>query len=471
MYLSNMNRGLSYSMLNIRRKFMEFLNKSKHKKYDFNNLDEIKDKLRELGYKLPFRNDFSPLFDHIELKNITIPNAFVIHPMEGCDGTSKGAPGELTFRRYNRFGSGGAGLIWFEATAVCPEGRANPRQLLINEENLEGFKRLYDETLKAAGKRKKPVIIVQLTHSGRYSRSRGVLEPVIAHHSKILDPLLDIPEDYPVITDVELERLSDLYVNAARLIAEAGFDGVDIKACHGYLVNELLASHTREDSIYGGVFENRERFLIEVVEKIKNELPDMLVSSRLNVYDAIPWPYGFGMKSNRSLEPDLTEPISLAQKLKGLGVEILNVATGNPYYNPHIERPYDLPVSGGYIPEEHPLVNLAENVKLVRNITKAVPDLKTVVSGITWIREYIPHLGAGMISEGSTNMIGVGRTAFAYPDFVMDILEKGRLVPEKLCITCSLCTQLMKYGRETGCVVRDKDVYAPILKEAVKGEK
>ena len=81
---------------------------------------------------------------------LVIPNSLAVHPMEGCDGDSQGRPGKLTLRRYNRFAAGGAGLIWAEATAVVPEGRANPRQLWLNENNKESFAAMVKRMRQAA---------------------------------------------------------------------------------------------------------------------------------------------------------------------------------------------------------------------------------------------------------------------------------------------------------------------------------
>ena len=92
-----------------------------------------------LALDLRFSDDFAPLFGPVTVGPLTAGNALCIQPMEGCDGTLDGQPGELTLRRYRRFGAGGAKLIWGEAAAVVEEGRANPRQLLVNENTVPGL--------------------------------------------------------------------------------------------------------------------------------------------------------------------------------------------------------------------------------------------------------------------------------------------------------------------------------------------
>ena len=264
---------------------MEFLHESDHEKFRFRSVDEIVQKARELGLTMPVSEDLEVLGEPVKLSWAVIPNSLSIHAMEGCDGTGSGDPAELTYRRYRRFASGGAGLLWGEATAVVEEGRANPRQLWIRRENLEAFLALRQEMRDAAARSvspsHSPVTVVQLTHSGRYSKPRGKAKPVIAHHSPYLDPAHGLPADYPLITDSELDALQDKYVEAARLARDAGFDAVDVKACHGYLAYELLGAFTRDNSKYGGSFENRTRFLREVCARIREEVPGIAVVTRL----------------------------------------------------------------------------------------------------------------------------------------------------------------------------------------------
>jgi 2,4-dienoyl-CoA reductase (NADPH2) len=234
---------------------------SRHEAFHFHSLDEVRQSIAELGLELKVDEDIRILLEPVALGGVSLANRLVILPMEGCDGMADGSPDELTFRRYRRFASGGAGLLWVEATAVVPEGRANPRQLWIHEGTLNAFGKLVEQARAAAretfGPNHRPFLVLQLTHSGRYSRPERRPAPIIAHHSPYLDPIHKLPPDYPLISDGELERLEYAYVEAALCARRAGFDAVDVKACHRYLISELHASHTREGSRYGGPFENR----------------------------------------------------------------------------------------------------------------------------------------------------------------------------------------------------------------------
>lgn len=421
----------------------------------------LRRELDDLGLDLPIQEDVSVLGDSVSIGERSTPNRFVVQPMEGFDSTPDGAPGELSFRRYRRYAEGGSGLIWFEATAVLDEARSNSKQLWLHSRTVDTFARLVEHTRETARRAfgHELVLVVQLTHSGRYGKPGGIPRPMIAHRSPILDPKHHLSEDYPLVTDDYLDRLRETYVQAARLAAQAGFDGVDIKSCHRYLISELLASHTRPGK-YGGSLENRSRLLREVLQRIREELPQLLITTRMNVYDAIPYPYGFGVDREDHTIADLAEPIELIGDLRRLGTPLLNVSIGNPYYNPQYGRPFDHPIVGFDPPEEHPLAGVVRFIDITRRIQESHPELPLVAGGYSWLRHLMPHVAAGVIDAGGAALIGQGRGAFAYPDSPTDILTTGQMDPEKTCITCSGCTQIMRDGAMTGCVVRDREIYA-----------
>ncbi|HWR53766.1 MAG TPA: FAD-dependent oxidoreductase [Bryobacteraceae bacterium] len=432
-----------------------------HVPFHYHSLEELSAEIRALGLEVPVSTHVRPLTTPVERGALRLPNRFVVLPMEGCDGTADGEPGDLTFRRYRRFAAGGAGLLWFEATAVVEQGRANPRQLWLHEKTVPAFARLVEESQKAAPER--PLTVVQLTHSGRYSRPVKAPHPIIAHRSPYLDPIHKLGPDYPVITDDELERLEDAYVAAAQCADRAGFDAVDVKACHRYLVSELHASHTREGR-YGGSFENRTRFFRNVVGKIRDAVPGLIVTSRMNAYDAMAYPYGFGVDRDDPTKPDLTEPLELVRFLAAAGAPFVNITIGNPYFNPYINRPFDLPTSGAPIPPEHPLVGVARFLGVVKQVQQAFPSLLVIGGGNTWLRQFLPNVAAAAVENGWVSLVGLGRMAFAYPDFPTVLARDGRVDPERVCVACSACTQIMRDGGRSGCVPRDAEVYEPIFK-------
>ena len=441
---------------------------SQHQRFHYRSERELLAERDRLGLEIPYQRDLSALGRPLSIGRGQAPNRIAIHPMEGCDGTAQGAPGELTLRRYRRFAAGGAGLIWFEATAVVQEGRANPRQLYLTRDTLDDFKRMLEDTLATAQREQgiRPYTVLQLTHSGRYSNPGGGLGPVIAAPN----PYLDTPkvrERGRIISDEELERLEDAFAEAAYLAAEAGFDAVDIKACHRYLNNELLSAFTRPGR-YGGSYENRTRFMRNAVDKVLSRAGDRVdVASRFNAYDAIAYPYGWGVSRQDPHRPDLTEPKRLLRELSELGVALADVSCGNPYYNPHIGRPYD---RGPYVPPEHPLEGTARMLSVMRQMAQAAPDMAVIGTGLTWLRQYGAPVAAACVERGWFAMAGFGRQGFAYPDFPSDILHEGGMDPKKVCVGCTDCSCIMRDGGRAGCVIRDGAVYLPIYQAGREGK-
>jgi 2,4-dienoyl-CoA reductase-like NADH-dependent reductase (Old Yellow Enzyme family) len=436
-----------------------------HKRFLYKHIDELCEDIARAGVELPVADSLDALRQSLTLYKKTLSNRLIVHPMEGCDGNFDGSPGPMTLRRYDRFARGGAGLLWGEACAVNSEARANPLQIWINRTTLPAFRSMADNACAAAQESMdpgfKPYTVLQLTHSGRYSKSFMGAEAIVAvAENPVLDPFTN--PQRRLITDDELETLEDQYVEAARLAREAGFDAVDIKGCHRYLINELLSAQTRPGK-YGGSFENRTRFLLNIIDKTKAAI-DIDIALRINAHDAIPAPYGWGCDAEG--RPDLTEPKQLMKILESRGIRLVNISTGNPYYNPHIGRPAD---TGPYVPPEHPIESAARMLGIIREMKAAAPAVHVVGTGFSWFREYGAHIAAGCIEKGWFDLAGFGRQSFAYPDFAKDIILHGAMDRKKCCIACTKCTELMRFGREAGCVIRDAVPYLGIWREATAG--
>lgn len=443
-----------------------------HEKFNFKTLEEVKAKLEELHVNMDLQEDLTPLRTPVKVGKKMAPNAFAVLPMEGCDSNTDGSPSNLVKQRYMNLAGGGYGMIWWEANAVVLEGRANEHQMMLTASNRSRFAALIDEVNKEAAKKNgaehKPLHILQLTHSGRYSRPEGHKgRPIIPQHDPILDSRSNVTDNTPLVTDEYLDALIERYVQSSLLAKEVGFDGVDIKACHRYLVSELLASHTREGK-YGGSFENRTRFLRETVRAVKKAVgEDFIVACRFNVFDAHPYPYGFGCDQEDMWKFVPDEPMKLVRMLCEEGVELLSNSAGNPYYiYPQVTRPFDLSSMGIPTPEEHPLESMERLFEFTRQIQEAAGDVPVVGNGYTWLRQFLPYVGAANLVKGSCKFIGLGRSSFAYPDAPHDVFFNGEMDPNKCCVTCSKCTQIMRDHGMTGCVIRNSEVYAPLYKQA-----
>ncbi len=443
------------------------------KYFTYRSLDDLLSDAEQRGVSVRVSEDARPLLQPIKIGRLTAGNRMAVHPMEGCDGTLDGSPGELTFRRWEAFGAGGAKIIWGEATSVVAEGRANRRQLLLNEGTLPAFERLLQGTRRAHrsrfGRDNDLVVGLQLTHSGRWSHSR----PLIVRHHRDIDRVSGAGCE--VVDDAYLERLEDRYAEAAEGAASIGFDFVDIKQCHTYLLNELLDARDREGA-YGGSLENRTRFITNVIGKIRARVgSNLTLASRLNVYDGPPFSAGpdgigvpnvdnsagFGVNEADWSSPDLSEPLSVVRGLQEAGVAMVNVTMGSPYFNPHIGRPFERPPVDGYTPPEHPLLGVDRHFRLTAEVQKAFPDLVVVGTGYSWLRHYAANAGAANVRDGRVSVMGLGRGALAYPDFAADLLDHGRMIDRKSSIGVSFCTALMRAKNNelgqfpAGCAPRD----------------
>jgi len=463
--------------------------------YNFNyeSVDQIAEDCGRRNLSIYFAKNTDVLYEPLDIGGRTLGNRLAILPMEGSDATPDGKPGELTYRRWNRFGAGGAKLIWGEAAAVVPEGRSNPRQLLVVRKNLAELTELVKQARRTHaekfGTADDLLIGIQLTHAGRHCFEK----PHIAFHSPIQDrfSFLDkrtkepLPNDYPVVTDDYLERLEGKFVEAAEIARDCGFDFVDIKQCHGYLLNELLAAREREGR-YGGSFKNRRSFARGVVMKIRAAVgSDVLIASRLNAFDGVPYvrdpetgagrpvdyktPYkwGWGVRKADPLSEDMDEPKRLVEALSGAGVDFFGISAGVPYWNPHLVRPFSRPVEGGYSSPEHPLEGVDRLFRLTAAIQGALPEIPMVGAGYSWLRQFLLRAAATNVATRRVSIVGVGRNAFAYPDFAADGREGG-LDPKKVCLADSMCSNMLR-GRDAkggkiaaGCPVRDseyKEIY------------
>lgn len=435
--------------------------------FTYKNIEDLENDIKKLNLDIKISSNFELFKKEIVIDNHIIPNALATHPMEGGDSDEYGSPTELTYRKYEKIARGGAGLIWLEAVSVTKEGRSNDRQLWITEDNWKAFRKLNDLIKKSAkeefGEAFQPKTIIQLNHSGRYCKANGERNPIIATHKKILDDKIGISQEHPIVTDEYLDSIILKFVEAARLSKKAGFDGIDIKACHGYLLSELLSAYNR-DGKYGGSFENRTKLMLDIIEKIKEDkdCEDLLLSSRLNIYDAVPYPDGWGVSKTGGLDIDLEEPKKLIKLLAQKGVRLISITMGNPYFIPHINKPYDI---GGYIPEEEVILSCNRLIKGIGEIQKSIPQVNIVGVGYSWFREFASYVGAGSLENGLCRIVGFGRESIAYPEFARDILENGEMKSNKVCVSCSKCSEMKAKIGTCGCVVRDPKVYVPIYQD------
>ena len=446
--------------------------------------DDLRNYLSEHDVSLGFDaelmgHEISPFNQVATLKSgKVIGNRFCILPMEGWDGTTDGKPTDYVKRRWEHFALSGAKLLWgCEAVAVSPEGRANPRQLVINDNNLTDFAALYqliiDKHAEKFGQASDLMVGLQLTHSGRFCKpnDQKKFESKILYHHPVLDKKFGLGEAYPLMTDDDIDELIEKYIKAAALAKKAGFDFVDVKHCHGYLGHEFLSAFQR-DGKYGGSFENRTRFFRNIVEGIKKNVPGLEIGVRLSSFDFVPFKKGiddvgipdfngndkyenaFGCTAT-GLTIDLKETKAFFALAESLGIQLICISAASPYYNPHLMRPALFPPSDGYSPPEEPLAGVARLIQVTGTLKKDFPDLLIVGSGYSYLQEWLPNVGQYVLRNKMTDFIGMGRMVLSYPTMADDILN-GRLLERKqICRTFSDCTTAPRNGMISGCYPLD----------------
>ena len=439
-------------------------------------VDAFRARLNELNLQLPCDDAVipapdSPMAQPLEVDGFQVGNRWVIHPMEGWDAEEDGTPSDLVRRRWLNFGRSGAKWLWGgEAMAVTPEARANPNQVVIHEATRDALARLLEDTVEthraAFGTADDFLTGFQLTHSGRFSKPRDKrrMEPLIAYHHPVLDKRFGISPDRPVLSDADLRRIIRQFVAAARIAESCGAHFVDIKHCHGYLGHELLTATTREGD-FGGSLENRTRFLREIVAGVRAATA-LRIGVRFSAFDFVAYKPDPELSTPRKLGPgipedpagltsvDLSLAIQFLQVLSGLGIKMVNLTAGSPYYNPHIQRPALFPPSDGYQPPEDPLVGCVRQIQAHAELKRRFPELITVGTAYTYFQEYLPHVAQAVVRRGGIDTVGLGRMVLSYPTLPADTLA-GRMSKKTLCRTFSDCTTAPRNGLRSGCYPLD----------------
>jgi len=383
----------------------------------------------------------------IRIKDCDIPNAICMQPMESSGSLPDGSPDQITQKKYERFAKSGAGLIWYEAIAVSDEARSTKKHLLINDSTVPAFK-AHLNTVKSISQEaiggESALLIAQLTHNGRLSKNN---KKVIACHNEFFDFQAKIPNDYPVLTDDELEKIEDSFVEAALSAEKAGFHGVDIKACHCYLISELLSCYEREGR-YGGDFEGRTRFLFNVIDRIREKAGEQfIITTRICVTDGFPGSWGWTGKGYSDV--DLEETKRLIDLLQSKGIDLINLSMGKRAYTKDLES-NEIIVS-----EEKPIDWFWRILHYTKQLKLHNKDVTIVGTGYSVINELAPLVAAICMNKGYVDIAGFGRQSLAYPGFVQDILFKGSLEKRSCCKVCDKCLLLLRAGLDVGCTQYD----------------
>lgn len=380
------------------------------------------------------------LFQPVTLRKRVLQNHLAAQAMEGNDGEDGGRPSERTVERYRKLAQGGWGLVVVEALSVTESSLARVNGMILNRRNLDAFKQLVERV-----KKDNPGIclLFQLTHSGEQSGSfsdRVTLGPG--------------GEGRRSLATDEIDRIRDSFIEASLLAEQAGADGIDFKMCHGYLGAEMLRlANTRADK-WGGSFENRTRFLREIVSSARQSFSNdgFITGSRISMYEGIRG--GCGTGGSDEIVEDLAEMLESIRLMARLGMDYVNISAGIPALTGAITRPTE--------PSKHlALHHLRYTKTAAEMIQNESLNIKVIGSAYSSFRQEMPALCEEMLARRYVDICGLGRQSFADP-LTPAKLQSGESV--SWCALCSGCTKLMVSQRNDGCVVYN-DYYKQELKK------
>jgi len=403
------------------------------------------------------RND--PVFQPIKVGNRTAQNRFVINAMECCDSDAEGNPTEKTHRRYRNLFEGGAGIIDLEAITVQYESRSRKMQLSIMPRNQKALAKLVAEMRKVNDK---PLLIMQLTHSGELSNpdfSRRVcVKPLPGFGGDVID------EEY-------VDRTIEQFVTAAKVAHDSGADGIDFKNCHGYLDSQILRPYNDRKWKYGGPWENRTRFTYSIYERIMKEVndPSFIVGSKVSIWEAFPG--GQGSAGPDSPIMDLRESLDLVRGMEARGASFIIVSAGSPSIT---------------LAKSQPDKDVPDDCYLHFTFQKAVRDAlkpSTVVIGSAYSvlnngknqlqarkreESTLLYWANKNIRDHVTDMVAIGRQSLADGQLPKKLME-GRDDDVNWCTACDNCIELLIRQKNVGCTTYSKE-YSDALKAIRKEE-
>ena len=169
----------------------------------------------------------------------------------------------------------------------------------------------------------------------------------------------------------------------------------------------------------------------------------------------------FGAQADDPTEPDFA--IAFCEVMDGVGITLLNVTAGSPYYNPHVSHPALYPPSDGYRPPEEPFAGVLRLLHTTHALKRRFPRFTLVGSGYTYLQDYLPHVAQAAVRQGWTDFVGLGRMVLSYPELPRDVFRTGALQKKRICRTFSDCTTAPRDGIISGCYPLD-----PLYKRAPK---
>ena len=382
------------------------------------------------------------VFTKSNIGYFTTANRLVSQPMEGNDAVDGGKPSERTINRYKKLAHGNWGVVIVEAISVVNTSLARINGLILNERNLDSFKKLVDEFKKINNE---TVLLFQMSHSGMKSGNFSEKVTLCPGQSS----------EYKYLSTDDIENIKQKFVSSILLAEKAGADGIDFKMCHGYFGAEMLRPMNTRDDKWGGSLENRTRFLSESISGIKSNLIDknkFLLGSRLSVYEAIKG--GCGTNNPNEIIEDLIEQAEIIELMSSLGMDYVNVSAGIPGVTSEVTRP----TNGS----KNLYLNHFRYAKFAKEVLKKLnSEMKVFGSAYSILKKEAIDFANENIDKKYTDFAGFGRLSFSDPLYPKKIANNEKI---NFCTACSGCSKLMIKQLNTGCIIFD-DYYKKLIKK------
>lgn len=350
-----------------------------------------------------------------------IPNRLAAQAMEINSAGRGGSVSQAVLARYASLASGGWGIVVVEAVSITAGSLARVNGLVLDANTLEGFRRLVD-SFKAI--HPDALFIIQLTHAGRLA-------------GKFSRPVSACGDDaVPRLSTAELDAIRALHGEAARLSADAGFDGVEIKACHGYLGGELLRPMNDRADAYGGSAENRARLVASAVADAKSARAGFMAGVRVSLYEGLRG--GCGTAGAGDVIEELSGMRAALGAIVGAGADYLNVSAGVPALTPHLTRP----VKGNAF-------DLYHHFRYARTVKEWFPGLAVIGSAYSTGGESAAAYAEENIAAGGVDVAGFGRQNLADPLFPRKLASAPGDID--YCTLCGGCSKLLKNQEAVRC--------------------
>lgn len=389
------------------------------------------------------------IFTPMQIGERTSVNRIALNAMECCDALDNGDPSPATYERYEHYFRGGAGIIILEAITPQYDYIARKNQLSIKEHNIPALKKFIAH-LKEINP--EALIFFQITHSGEISNN------VYSQRIRVTEEPLPGYEDAKLVREEEIETVIEDYVRGARYAYEVGADGVDLKLCHGYLGTQILRPYNKDNWKYGGAWENRRQFAIDIYDRTRAAVPDknFVLGSKVSIYEGFPG--GVGTAGPDTALMDLTESVDLLKQLEAHGASYILQSAGSPSHTLDLAHPDRRTPDYAYMHFYFQKVchdAVSPETKIIGSAYSIYRDGKQPFQAVKPENNTLRYWANKNIREGIVDAIAIGRQAFADPYLPKKMFE-DREQEIDWCTLCDHCVEFLIRQHHVGCATYNK---------------